>query len=324
MWTATARHADIVFPSTTSLEREDFAWGTSELCATPMHQALAPYEAARDDYAVFSGLAARLGIEASFTEGKTPPQWPEEIWATTVDRAAATGVELPGFQVFWGGGPYTPPLESVPEIEFNLEKFHADPKGAALPTPSGKVEIFSTTLESFALNDCRGYPAWHPKEEFIGSERSKTYPLALNSNQPVGKLHSQYDFGRTSRNAKVKGRERAHMNPTDAQTRGIADGDIVRVFNDRGATLAAALITDRVRPGVVVLPTGAWYDPLDPAEPLSLDVHGNPNVLTRDVGTSTLSQGTSAHSALVDVERFDQPLPPIKAFELPPMAERSS
>jgi biotin/methionine sulfoxide reductase len=75
-----------------------------------------------------------------------------------------------------------------------------------------------------------------------------------------------------------------------------------------------------VRPGVVVLPTGAWYDPSDPAAPGSLDAHGNPNVLTRDVGTSTLAQGTSAHSCLVEVERYEEPLPEVKAFCQPPMA----
>jgi biotin/methionine sulfoxide reductase len=108
------------------------------------------------------------------------------------------------------------------------------------------------------------------------------------------------------------------IHPRDAEARGIADGDIVRVFNDRGATLAGAVVTDRLRPGVVVLPTGAWYDPEDPAEPGSLDVHGNPNVLTRDIGTSTLAQGTSAHSCLVEVERFTGTPPDLKVFSQPP------
>ena len=93
--------------------------------------------------------------------------------------------------------------------------------------------------------------------------RSARFPLALNSNQPVTRLHSQYDFGKTSRDAKIDCREAIRIHPRDAKTRGIADGDIVRVFNDRGATLAGAVVTDRVRPGVVVLPTGAWYDPAE-------------------------------------------------------------
>jgi biotin/methionine sulfoxide reductase len=83
------------------------------------------------------------------------------------------------------------------------------------------------------------------------------------------------------------------------------------------------VITDAVRQGVIVLPTGAWYDPLDPTDPQSMDTHGNPNVLTRDVGSSALAQGTSAHSTLVEVERFRGTLPPVKVFVQPPTIDRS-
>jgi biotin/methionine sulfoxide reductase len=321
-WTATARHADIVFPATTPLEREDFAWGNSELFATPMHQVLEPFADSRDDYAIFTGLAERLGFADRFTEERTPREWIEHLWKVTLQRAAQANIDLPDFEAFWNGGVLNIDPSAVSEKMFTLEKFRADPDQYPLPTPSGKVEIFSETIASFGLKDCLGHPAWFEKQEFIGSGRSKTYPLALNSNQPVTRLHSQYDFGETSREAKISGREAIRIHPQDADFRNIADGDIVRVFNDRGATLAAAVVTDRVRAGVVVLPTGAWYDPEDPAKPKSLDVHGNPNVLTPDIGTSTLAQGTSAHSCLVEVERFDQLLPKVKVFRQPPMAER--
>ena len=82
------------------------------------------------------------------------------------------------------------------------------------------------------------------------------------------------------------------------------------MFNDRGACLAGLGLSEDVRPGVVQLSTGAWFDPIDPADPF-LDSHGNPNVLTHDHGTSALSQGPAAHSCLVEVEAFDGPLPPI-------------
>ena len=71
VWTATARHADIVFPTTTTLEREDFAWGDAELDAAPMHRVLEPFGRSRDDYAIFTGLAERLGFAERFTEGRT-------------------------------------------------------------------------------------------------------------------------------------------------------------------------------------------------------------------------------------------------------------
>ncbi len=321
-WTATARHADIVFPTTTALEREDFAWGRDELTATPMHQALEPFAQSQNDYDVFSGLAKRLGFAATFTQGRNASKWIEELWRVTTQRAAEAGVTLPAFNEFWRGGVHKIEASSIEASKFALEAFRHDPHGSPLHTPSGKIEIYSERLACFALPDCAGYPRWQDKEEFIGSDRSAHYPLALNSNQPVTRLHSQYDFGVVSREAKVREREVMTMHPRDAASRGINSGDIVRVFNDRGACLAAAALSDAVRAGVVVLPTGAWFDPLDPREATSLEVHGNPNVLTRDIGTSSLAQGTSAHSCLVQVERFAGPLPNIKVFSQPPMVSR--
>jgi biotin/methionine sulfoxide reductase len=101
----------------------------------------------------------------------------------------------------------------------------------------------------------------------------------------------------------------------------VKSGDVVRVFNDRGSCLAGAVVSHAVRPGVVQLSTGAWYDPLDPADPGAMCVHGNPNVLTFDRGTSRLAQGCSGQHALVQVERWTGPLPPIRAYD-PPAVER--
>ncbi|MFK7963849.1 MAG: molybdopterin-dependent oxidoreductase [Burkholderiaceae bacterium] len=322
-WTATARHADIVFPATTSLEREDFSRGSVEMTMSPMPQVLTPYAQARDDFDIFAGLAEQLGFEGEFTEGRTKRQWIEHLWEVTRDEAERAGSPLPDFPTFWAGETLRIDESILTDRVFTLEAFRREPDGSPLPTPSGRIEIFSKTLASFGLDDCAGHAKWFDKQEFLGSARSERYPLALNSNQPVTRLHSQYDFGRTSRQSKIKGREPMQIHPDDAASRGIGDGDIVRLFNDRGACLAGAVVSDTVRPGVVVLPTGAWFDPMTPAEAKSLEVHGNPNVLTRDVGTSTLAQGTSAHSCLVQVERFTDELPPIKVFDPPAFVERA-
>jgi len=316
-WTATARHADIVFPATTALEREDFSRGTSEMSMTPMPQILNPYAQARDDFDSFKALAARLEFESAFTEGRSKRQWIEHLWQVTQEEAARAGASLPDFDEFWGGGTVRIDPASLSDRVFTLEAFRRDPTASPLQTPSGRIEIFSETIASFELPDCAGHPKWFDKQEFLGSERAKQFPLALNSNQPVSRLHSQYDFGRTSRKTKIKGREAVQIHPDDAADRGIKNGDIVRLFNDRGACLAGAVVSDTVRQGVIVLPTGAWFDPMEPTQVDSLEVHGNPNVLTKDVGTSTLAQGTSAHSCLVEVERFDGPVPPIKVFSPP-------
>ena len=95
------------------------------------------------------------------------------------------------------------------------------------------------------------------------------------------------------------------IHPQDAAARGIATGDVVRLFNARGACLAAAIVSDDVRPGVAQLATGAWYDPDDPAADTPLCVHGNPNVLTRDAGTSRLAQGCTGQLCRVEIERYN-------------------
>jgi biotin/methionine sulfoxide reductase len=118
-----------------------------------------------------------------------------------------------------------------------------------------------------------------------------------------------------SRASKIAGREPITLHPDDAKARGLAAGDIVRVFNDRGACLAGLRVSDAIRPGVVALATGAWWEPRD-----GLCIHGNPNVLTQDVGTSRLGQGCAAQSCLVEIERHAGALPPVTVHR-PPRVE---
>ena len=162
---------------------------------------------------------------------------------------------------------------------------------------------------------------WREPYEWLGNADPR-WPLHLISNQPKDKLHSQLDHGGTSKAAKIKGRAAVAMNPADAEARGLEEGDIVRLFNARGACLGGLEIDPLIRPGVVNMSTGAWYDPEDPSIPGSLCKHGNPNVLTRDKGTSSLGQGPSAHTCLIEIERFNGPLPTVTAHA-PPEIHRS-
>ena len=193
------------------------------------------------------------------------------------------------------------------------------PRGAVprhpLNTPSGRIEIFSKTIAGFDLPDCPGHPVWLEPREWQG--RAADYPLHLISNQPANKLHSQLDHGAVSRAARIAGREAVHLHPVDAAARGIVAGDVVRVFNDRGACLGGAVLDDDLRHGVVQMSTGAWYDPADPGVVGSLCKHGNVNVLTRDQGTSGLAQGPSAMSCLVQIVRYDGVPPKVTAHEPP-------
>ena len=84
------------------------------------------------------------------------------------------------------------------------------------------------------------------------------------------------------------------------------------------------MISDDISRGVIQIATGAWYDPIDTDDERGLDVHGNPNVLTRDVGTSRLGQGPTAHSCLVDIEPFRGTVPEVRAFKRPEIIRDST
>ncbi|MDU7522102.1 MAG: molybdopterin-dependent oxidoreductase [Roseomonas mucosa] len=310
-WTATARHADIVLPCTMTLEREDIGASSNDPLMVAMHKVAEPHGEARDDYAIFAGLAERLGRGAEFTEGRDARQWLEHLYERTRRGLEEKGLPAPDFARFWEAGSLTLPQE--PDDGGELRRFREDPVANPLPTPSGRIEVFSRTIDSYGEADCPGHPAWLPPED---APRPGA-PLFLVANQPATRLHSQLDFGGHSAGAKHRGREVARMHPLDAAARGIAEGDIVRLFNARGACLAAVVVTEDVRPGVVQLPTGAWYDPADPEEEAPLCVHGNPNVLTRDAGTSALAQGCTGQLTAVEVERFTGNLPPVRAFDPP-------
>ena len=144
------------------------------------------------------------------------------------------------------------------------------------------------------------------------------------SDQPADKLHSQLDHGPHSRATKVKGRQPITLHPEDAAARGVTEGDLVRVFNDRGACLAAARLSDRIRRGVVRLSTGAWFDPTDSGANRPLEKHGNPNALTLDIGASKLSQGCIAQTCLVEIERLEGPAPAVTAHDLPSFVKRGA
>ncbi len=312
-WTPTARHADIVLPATTPLERNDIGGSSRDPFVFAMQRAIDPVREAKNDFDIFRALARRLGYEQAFTEGRDEMGWIQWVYDNMRTQAERQGVSLPGFQQFWAEGfVETPP----PERDFVLfEDFRRDPEKHPLNTPSRRIEISSDAIARFGYDDCPPHPTWFAPAEWLGSEAAKRWPIHLVTHQPASKLHSQMDAGRVSRAAKRAGREPIRLNPADAARRGIADGDVVRVFNGRGACLAAAVLDEGVMPQVAVMATGSWFDP--PAADGEPERHGNPNVLTLDIGTSRLAQGPSALTALVEIERYAAPTPEVRAFTPP-------
>jgi biotin/methionine sulfoxide reductase len=308
-----ARHADIVLPASMTLERNDIGGSPNDACLIAMRQAVPPWG---------EGPQRLCNLRRSRREPRRRPalhRGPgrDGVAAAPLRRLArrvtADGGSVPPFDDFWAAGFLEASRADDDLVLF--KQFRADPEGKPLGTPSGRIEIFSATIDGFGYADCPGHPTWLEPSEWLGAPLAGRYPLHLIASNPTARLHSQLDVGAVSQDTKVQGREPIRIHPADAAARGVANGDVVRVWNDRGSCLAGAVVSDTVRPRVVQLSTGAWYDPLDPADPDTMCVHGNPNVLTFDRGTSRLAQACSGQHALVEVERWTGPLPPIRAYD---------
>ena len=316
-WNAMAKHADIVLPCTTPLERNDLGMTPRDPYMIFMEQAVQPVGQSRNDFDSFAGIAERLGQRETFTEGRDEMAWLKQLYEQTAKSTREH--ELPAFDSFKEDRWIKLETDAPPGVM--MEAFRADPERNPLKTPSGRIEIFSETVAGFGYADCPGHATWFEPVEWLGNA-TDAFPLHLISNQPRTKLHSQLDHGTYSRSQKIHEREPLTMHPRDARARGITDGTIVRVSSKRGACLAAAVVDDAIRPGVVQLSTGAWFDP---AGDIGSDCkHGNPNVLTMDKGTSRLAQGPIAHSCLVEVARYDGPLPELTAFQPPEIIKQDS
>jgi biotin/methionine sulfoxide reductase len=315
-WTAVARQADIVLPATTTLERNDIASSSRDRFVRAMHQAIPPIAQARNDVDI---VADALGYRDRFTEQRDEGAWLRHLYERWRLACGKLGFTAPDFDRFWAEGHIEVPPVAIGEEYTQFAEFHADPKNEPLNTPSGKVELFSETIASFGYDDCPGHPVWIAPREWLGAKAAAEYPLHLLSFQPATRLHGQLDPGRVAAADKIQGREPVNMNPADAAARGLKDGDIIRVFNGRGACLGGVRIKEGMLPGVVAMATGAWYDPATPGDPDALCIHGNPNVLTADIGTSRLGQGPSAQSCLVQIERWEGPLPSVTVHVPPPV-----
>jgi biotin/methionine sulfoxide reductase len=318
VWTTAARHADIVLPATTTLERDDIASSSSDRFILAMKQAVPRQGQARDEFDYMADIADILGVRERYTGQRDVSAWLRAMYDRTRTVYAKIGFEIPDYEAFWQAGHVEIPEPAESHVPF--ARFIADPVAAPLDTPSGRIEIYSERIAGFGYDDCPGHPVWMAPKEYLGGALAERFPLHLLTVQPTTRLHGQLDQASLSRASKIEGREPIRLHPADAAARGLAASDIVRVFNDRGACLAGVELTDGLVRGVAVMATGAWFDPLEPGVPGSLCVHGNPNVLTRDEGTSRLGQGPVAQSCLVEVERWEGPLPPLRVAAPPPIA----
>lgn len=313
-WTAMAKHADIVVPSTTAYEREDYSGSRNDPLLVAMPALTQPYADSRDDYATFSALAERLGFGEEFTEGRTARQWlvhMYEKWSAGLD------FEVPGFDEFWAAGHLRLPTEPG----LTLLPISGPTRSAPTGHPSGRIEIFSHAIDGFGYDDCAATPV--VRADGVARRRARPDLSVASAGQPT--RHPPAQPTRRRRHQPVIESPRARTDPDPPRRCG---GPRTR-RRRRGAgvqrpraCLAGVVIDDRLRPAVVQLSTGAWFDPADPADPDAMCVHGNPNVLTGDVGTSSLARGCTGAHVLVQIEKFAHPLPPVRAHRPPVIRTR--
>jgi len=263
--TPTARYADIVLPATTFWERSDMhtPWSGAGHYIIFMQQAIQPMYECRNDVDICADLAKRLGLEGY-------KRLPDAEWL----REVCAGTDIDDFDAFRAQGlaRLAPPEDAV---AFAQEV--RDPARHPFSTPTGKIEIYSTSIaanpDPHGLGRIPAIPTWIPPHA-----GDPGYPLELISPKSRARTHSTHD------NQEILSRadkQDVWMHPADAAARGIVNGQAVRVFNQRGATILPAHVTDRIARGVVSIKEGAWFTPGESGA----DTRGCANVLTEDRAT---------------------------------------
>ncbi|MEZ8737060.1 MULTISPECIES: molybdopterin guanine dinucleotide-containing S/N-oxide reductase [unclassified Vibrio] len=316
-WTAAAKHADIVLPITTSFERNDLTMtgDYSNQHLVPMKKAVEPQGEARNDFDVFADMAELLapGGHEVYTEGKTEMEWLYQFYKAAQQGGRAARVAMPNFSKFWEDNQLIEMKWNEKNAQFvRYADFRENPIMNPLGTPSGKIEIFSKTIEGYKLDDCPPHPTWMEPTEYTGN--AKDGELQLMTAHAAHRLHSQFNYAKIREEYAIADREPISIHPEDAKARGIKTGDLVRAHNGRGQVLVGALVTDGIKQGSVCIHEGGWPD-LD--KDTGLCKNGGCNVLTLDIPTSRLANGCAANSALVKIEKYTGPVLELTAFDPP-------
>ena len=314
-YTVSARYADYVLPGTSSAEESDIHPGEN---AGPMaygivsEQAIEPLYECRSIFDICTEMARRLGTEQEFTEGKSREEWLRE----TIEATRANDPDLPTYEEWKEIGIYRKDLGPA----VSLADFRRDPQAHPLATPSGKIEVYSERLAAMAEKWTFG--VFRPElpgdkltplpehvdtwEGALEARRSEKYPLQVIGHHYKARTHSTYGNVDWLQEAH---RQQVWISPPDAARRGIENGDEVFVYNDRGTVRLEAKVTERIAPGVVSIPQGAWYDPrpgsevgpppeANPDRPV--DVAGSVNSLT-SLHPSPLAKGNAVHTTIAEV-----------------------
>jgi anaerobic selenocysteine-containing dehydrogenase len=306
-------YADIILPANTYMEVDDILTNIRQGTCQPnimiADKAIEPVGESKSDAEVVLEIGKQFGMEQQLTEGMTIPDLQKKIWE-------------------YMGGEKLVPWEQLEEKKYwcyntaedweddppGFRNFYNDPERFSLGTPTGKLEFYSEALAKGFPDDKERppIPKWieksHYHDERRSSHRAKLFPLLMMSNHGRWRVHAQCDditWTREAPTCKVKGPdgymyEPCWLHTTEAQKRGIRNGDIVKVFNERGIVLAGAYVTERLMPGVAYMDHGARHDPIKTGE---IERGGAINTITPEPVTSENCVGNVVQGYLVDVQR---------------------
>ena len=286
--TPSAKFADVLLPSDHSFERVDlgYPWSGDRYVILGSKAVEPPGECKRD-YWWISQVAEKLGVGDQFTEGKSDVDWVKYL----VAEARKKDPEFPSWEELEQTGSF----KKDNNLYVAYAKEIKNPETYPFKTKSGKIEIFSKTLYDMNNPEIPGVPkytaAWEGPEDSL----MEKYPLQCIGPHIKRRTHSIFD--ETPWLEEAEG-QTMWMHPEDAAARGIHNGTRVKVFNDRGAVMIEAQLTQRIRPGVIAIPQGAWYTP----DKNGICQRGCINVLASQRPTP-LARGNAQHTILVQVAK---------------------
>lgn len=336
-----AQFSDVILPACTSLERFDISEAASsagviQLCQYQLnhrifvmqHKAIEPLGESKSDYQIFTDILERIGGASMFTEGgNTDLTWCKRIfdssdlykqisWKKFLKKGYYVLPPIPD-QMEWptemrwfaeGRAKDTPDVATMPAQ-------HTDRIGYGLGTPSSTFEFVPKTLRMIEDTDPnrpavnRYIPSWEGRQTPLYSR----FPLQLLTSHPFLSFHTQNDGKSgaisTLKDHRITVNGRAYwilrMNPHDAAQRGLAQNDLVKVFNDRGAVICAVDIVPTLMPGTVKSYTSSAELDLVSTPEGVIDRGGCMNMLTSTRQISKTSDGIAANNCLVEVRKWD-------------------
>lgn len=288
--TPSAKFADIILPGISFLEMNNITtpWEIGNFIGYN-NKVVEPYAEGKCEYDWIKEIARNIGLYDEFTEGhETVDDWLESRYNVLRKEVPY----LPTYEEFQKAGIYR--YQNWPSHVAFSEQIQ-DMENHPFQTPSGKIEIFSTQLFDLGQHEkIPGIPKYVEAIDGPADECRKKYPLQLIGYHTKRRCHSIHD---NNPDMELLDPQMVHMHIEDADQRDIKNGQMVRIYNDRGCIMMKARVSNHIMKGVVAIAQGAWYTP----DKNGVDRRGNVNILT-SLTPTPLAKGNPQHTNLVQIE----------------------